>query len=255
MQSLLQSWIGCFFATLLLTACGSGVQGDLDDASQLALEIGIVSTLAGQNAIFNPTPISDSLRNRIEKLGNIQMRNSTYGMMSSSRLISENGGRLMAVEISSPFSASIEVRGGEVGLRDGDIYIVEGTTLTNADGKTFTFMRGKWSAKAGKSGKSKADMIKRVTIRVSQTHLDAMGLVDEHVRIAMVDAMELYTAYKDAPGKVDELISKLEMLPIEGEGVPQNLYLADIAQIRVSQVQRGPDDTSDIALDFAVAKE
>ncbi len=88
---LLQNWILIGLAAILLVACGGDSQGDLDDASQLALEIGIVSTLAGQNAIFNPTPISDSLRNRIEKLGNIQMRNSTYGMMFSDHLISENG--------------------------------------------------------------------------------------------------------------------------------------------------------------------
>lgn len=254
MRSFLQSWISCFLAAILLAACGSGTQGDLDDASQLALEVGIVSSLAGPNSLF-PVQVSDSLQARLEKVGNVQMRKATYGMMSAGRMKSEGGGRLMTIELSSPVSASIEVRDGEVGLKDGDIYIGEGTKLTNADGKTFTFSRGRWSAKAGKSARSNADTIKRVTISLSQSHSNALGLADDDVTKVMADAMELYTDYKDAPDNIDELISKLEMLPIEGEGVPKNAYLSDIARIRVSQDPRGSDDTSDIALSFGYAKE
>jgi len=254
MQSYLRCWIGCLFAVFLLTACGSSAQGDLDDASELALEIGIVSTLAGSNALF-PVQISDSLQNRLEKVGNVQMRKSSYGMISAGRMKSEDGGRLMTIEISSPVSASIDVRDGEIGLQDGDIYIGEGTKLTNADGKTFTFVRGKWSAKANKSAKSKTDTIRRVTINVSQRHLEAMGLSNNAVSSLMLAASELCADYKDSKSNIDELITKLEMLPIEGADIPDNVRLGDIAKVSADLTERGPKDTSDIKLVLGATEE
>ncbi|NOX83401.1 MAG: hypothetical protein GXP06_10530, partial [Alphaproteobacteria bacterium] len=45
--------IGIILAAMLVAACGGDMRGDLDADSQLALEIGIISTLHSPNA-FHP---------------------------------------------------------------------------------------------------------------------------------------------------------------------------------------------------------
>lgn len=135
-------WLS-FLLAPLLASCNSGARGDLDADSQLALEIGVVSVLASPRSMF-PVTVSDSLMDRVQKLEGIHRDVSTYGMIGAGRIISDGGGRFLVVTISGPVNASVTLSGGEVGLKEGEIYITEGTLLTDAEGVSYSFTDGRW---------------------------------------------------------------------------------------------------------------
>ncbi len=128
---------------LLLAACGDDTRGDLDSDSQLAFEIGVVSTLASPSAMF-PVSVSEALMKRVQGTKGIHREVSAFGMMGAGRIISDGGGKVLISKISGPVNASVEVRNGEIGLKEGEIYVGEGTLLMNAEGTKFSFIDGKW---------------------------------------------------------------------------------------------------------------
>ncbi len=254
MERLSFRWIGVILAAMLIAACGGDMRGDLDADSQLALEIGIISTLHSPNA-FHPTTLSDALRKRHEKIEGIQLRNSAYGSIMPSPkggaiIKGSAGGRVLKTEISGSANASITVRDGEVGLVNGEIYVGEGTQLINAKGDVFTFMRGKWRAKTKKPLSSSADTVTVLTIGMSRDKSLQFGISDNESSRAFIAAADLFEAFKKLPPKGKNkallgLVKEMEQLEVKSLG-DDVVYLADIAQIQYRQAVKSSEDDEDV---------
>ncbi len=254
MERFSYSWIGIILAAMLVAACGGDMRGDLDADSQLALEIGIVSTLYSPNAL-HPTTLSDALRKRHENIEGIQLRNSAYGSIMPSPkggaiIKGSAGGRVLETKISGSTIASITVRNGEVGLVSGEIYVGEGTQLTNAKGDVFTFKRGKWSAKAQKPLSSSADTVTVLTIVMSRGYIEQLGISDDESARVFIAAADLFEAFKKLPPKdkskaLSGLVKEMEQLEVKPLG-DEVVYLADIAKIQYRQALKSSGDNEDV---------
>jgi len=252
---MMRRFIGLFLTIFFLTSCGGDVdpRGDLDADSQLALEVGIVSNLDSPYAL-HPATISDELRERLEALGSIQMRNTVYGSImpapegKSGAIIKANsGGAVLETSISGIANASITVRDGEVGLVDGNIYIGQGTQLIDKDGQIFTFVRGKWSAKKMKPLEVGPDTILILTVTFSQVKEENYGLTSHESTRANILANRIFNTYKALPQgekDPDALIQELETMKVKTIDT-QQLYLADIATIEYRLARRLDEDDDD----------
>ena len=252
---MMRNFISLFLTVLFLTSCGGDVdpRGDLDADSQIALEVGIVSNLDSPYAL-HPTTISDDLRERLEALGSIQMRNTVYGSImpapegKSGAIIKANsGGAVLETSISGTANASITVRDGEIGLVDGNIYVEEGTQLIDKDGQIFTFVHGKWSAKKMKPLEVGPDAVLILTVKYDRNKQAAYGLTEHEASRATIEAMSVFDAYKAIPQgekDPDALIQELQTLIVKTADTGP-VYLADIATTEYRLARRLDENDSD----------
>ncbi len=223
---------------LMVAGCGGGSHGDLDADSVLALEIGVVSILASPNAMF-PITASDALMQRVQQHEGIHRDVSAFGMMGRGRIISDGPGRLLTCRISGPVNASVEVRNGEIGLREGEIYVVEGTLLTNAEGREFSFLDGTWHEAAGSQRDSHEQAI-IISVDFSEDKSKALGLFESDVMELTEKIAQLHERSSVGTNDVDALIQILADLPVTLSN-QVTVKLGDIALIRSERTDAGSE--------------
>lgn len=237
------NWFCWVLVAGLLTACNSESRAGLDTNSQLALEVGIVSLLASHNSIF-PVDMSDHLKQRLQSINGIHRRALALGTMTAGRIKSvPGGGPVLRSGISDPKSASIEVWNGEVGLKNGDIFVGDGTQLIDADGKRFMFVRGAWQEQ---TEPPQGDTITVITLKSKRSEAKALGLSDDEMTPVLIAAAALHAAHKAAPGDVQALIEKMKALPVKTASGRRELHFEDIASIELLVIANNTDGNKNI---------
>ncbi|MCR9278094.1 MAG: hypothetical protein NXH85_08970 [Pseudomonadaceae bacterium] len=222
---------------LALAGCGDSNHGDLDADSVLALEIGVVSILASPNAMF-PVTASDALMQRVQHHEGLRRDVSAFGMMGQGRIISDGPARLLLCRISGPINASVEVRNGEVGLREGEIYIAVGTLLTNAEGQAFSFRDGSWHEEVAQE-RVDAERAHVISVRFNASKVSQFGLSDDDVK-ALQDTVEQGHGRRAINTQnTDDLIQTLIDLPVRTLADGAELRLGDIALIQAEFAEPG----------------